>query len=141
MKSANDKGQVGAEYQGTLEEVWRIRGDTWRRLLGRHLPKVLADSLQRANVAFDGGGASGEQKTPEAAPALLYTCKVPFTSPADPFNTVKMVWKCSFSAMAPLTTMGKIASFSSEESATVKLRRPSSTGLLMLGPENPTITS
>src|SRR5438128_9559526 len=37
MKSANDKGQVGAEYQGTLEEVWRIRGDTQRRLLGRHL--------------------------------------------------------------------------------------------------------
>src|SRR2546425_12732462 len=94
-----------------------------------------------ANVAFDGGGASGEQKAPEAAPALLYTCRVPFTSPADPFNTVKMVWKCSFSAMAPLTTMGKITSLSSEESATVKLRRPSSRGLFKFGPENRTTTS
>ena len=53
MKSANDKGQVGAEYQGTLEEVWRIRGDTQRRLLGRHLPKVLADSLQGAKCDFE----------------------------------------------------------------------------------------
>ena len=53
MDSASNKGQVGAEYQGTLEGVWRSRPTEKRGLLGCYLPHVLADTLERRNPYFE----------------------------------------------------------------------------------------